>query len=114
MRYFQKANRIALIVAFATIAATGAANARVTMDAHTEYVKDASIMGQANSRDKYSVLENIYNLCDASDKQWDELEESFKTGLKHVDLLSKEVSNTLLSVVSTKLYLRIGLEEPLC
>ena len=53
------------------------ADARVTRKNESGYLSDATQLGACKDLDVYQTLEKIYTYCDASDGQFDKLNEAY-------------------------------------
>jgi hypothetical protein len=56
------------------------AEARMEDDAHNELLPFAEQFGRCGDREGFKILEGVYNRCNASDRQLDQIHENYDKG----------------------------------
>ena len=84
-----------------------AADARISRKMEAEYLNDAKNLGACKDLDVFQTLEEIYAYCDASDGQFDKLNDAYDSG-------AKCESTELPGIINTKYQLMITFNTLKC
>ena len=69
-----------LIISVALVCYAVAAEARVGMEKQDRYEGNALMAGACQDTDHLKFLEGVYNVCEATEAQWESMYEKFKEG----------------------------------